>query len=694
MKVMIGFERSSTRPPTVRRAFGAGRTRSVSTPSWMIAVRLRKATGRRPAWKGVGATMRSASPKTIAMVAFFACTRNFSSSEGALELGIEADVAPVRAVVVLGVGDLPRLRKDLAEENRFAPARMPDDHVRREAALAQSERRLRRRAAPNEIGLGADRRREDARRRSPYTAPAHQRNAGELAAGDGRERSAIVTARRHRVSDQAELRREVVVHEQKAGHPGEGPSRRLLPAPERPGDLVRERLHDVGEHGALAGPDESFDGHPGDQPQAFEPSELALRERDPDDVIRGAGALVGREVGGDAADDAAELRRRALVEGREAQGRGLPDADLIDVLRRELRLDRQHIGFRYDQHDGLSGRDHPAHRVDGRLVHHPVLRRSDIDALQLVLGRDLALDELGNLALDLAQILGNLAAQILIDLQDLQLDFGNLALGLCSRRDELAALALEARGVALKRRHALDLHEVLAPEIPDALELLADQLGFALLRRDLAGEALDLLLELRDALPELRLLAGPCALAELEEVALAGHRPGQLGVAGPGEKLRREEDGVDVVALRLKPGEAGLELVQALDHDGEVRLRDGLVEPHHDIARLDLVAVARPQFADDTAGRVLHLLDVRVDDEAARRDHRAGQLGRRRKPADAAGEKRHDRSTPASALGRCAITTTMRPRARAPRIAWVSACSPSASRLEFGSSNTSRNGSR
>src|SRR3954451_1441124 len=288
----------------------------------------------------------------------------------------------------------------------------------------------------------------------------------------------------------------------------------------------------------------------------------------------------------------------------------------------------------------------------------------------------------------------------------------------------------------------------------------------ALLRRDLAGEALDLLLELRDALPELRLLAGPGALAELEQVALTGHRPGELGVAGPGEKLGREDDLADIVALGLEPGEAGLELVQALDHDGEVRLRDGLVEPHHDIARLDLVAVARPQFADDTAGRVLHLLDVRVDDEAARRDHGAGQLGCRRKPADAAGEKRHDRetakqvaadrplrrglrlahafapwvsttlrrvpppagdcpasaapgppgrrstlfstssfgpkvwafpsaiirmrSTPASALGRCAITTTMRPRARAPRIAWVSACSPSASRLEFGSSNTRR----
>src|SRR5215212_4712129 len=56
--------------------------------------RLRKATGRRPAWKGVGATIRSASPKAIAMVAFFACTRNVSSSEGALNSGSKPTSPP------------------------------------------------------------------------------------------------------------------------------------------------------------------------------------------------------------------------------------------------------------------------------------------------------------------------------------------------------------------------------------------------------------------------------------------------------------------------------------------------------------------------------------------------------------------------------------------------------------------------
>src|SRR4051794_20232478 len=49
-------------------------------------------------------------------------------------------------------------------------------------------------------------------------------------------------------------------------------------------------------------------------------------------------------------------------------------------------------------------------------------------------------------------------------------------------------------------------------------------------------------------------------------------------------------------------------------------------------------------------------------------------------------------STVASALGRCAITIASPPRARTPAMACVRACSPSASRFEFGSSSTTKNG--
>ena len=52
------------------------------------------------------------------------------------------------------------------------------------------------------------------------------------------------------------------------------------------------------------------------------------------------------------------------------------------------------------------------------------------------------------------------------------------------------------------------------------------------------------------------------------------------------------------------------------------------------------------------------------------------------------------RSTPAIALGRCAITTTMPPRARMPRNGLRQCRVAFGIKLEFGSSNTTKNGSR
>ena len=45
----------------------------------------------------------------------------------------------------------------------------------------------------------------------------------------------------------------------------------------------------------------------------------------------------------------------------------------------------------------------------------PDLRRADLDALELVLGRDAPLDELGLAGLDLAQLLDDLGAHVLVD---------------------------------------------------------------------------------------------------------------------------------------------------------------------------------------------------------------------------------------------------------------------------------------
>ena len=104
-----------------------------------------------------------------------------------------------------------------------------------------------------------------------------------------------------------------------------------------------------------------------------------------------------RDVGRDAADHAVDLRRRALVEGREAQPGRLAEAQLVDVLRRHLASTARTSASGTISITGFAGGDDAADRVHGELMDDAVLRRADVDALELVLGRDLALDELADL---------------------------------------------------------------------------------------------------------------------------------------------------------------------------------------------------------------------------------------------------------------------------------------------------------
>ena len=112
---------------------------------------------------------------------------------------------------------------------------------------------------------------------------------------------------------------------------------------------------------------------------------------------------------------------------------------------------------------GIAGRNHAADGVHLRLQHGAILRGAQVDALELVFGRDLALDEFAELGVDLAHVLGDLAAQILIDLDDLEFGLGDLALGLGDGCDQLPAFALEPRAIALKRGQPGDLHQVVFP---------------------------------------------------------------------------------------------------------------------------------------------------------------------------------------------------------------------------------------
>ena len=96
------------------------------------------------------------------------------------------------------------------------------------------------------------------------------------------------------------------------------------------------------------------------------------------------------------------------------------------------------------------------------------------------------------------------------------------------------------------------------------------------------------------------------------------------------------------VAFRFKPDLADEEFVDAPGDDGEVDGSLRGVEADEDVARLDAVAFANAQFADDAAGGMLHLLDVAFDDDHAGHDDGAGNVRRRSPDAEAADEDGDD----------------------------------------------------
>src|SRR5215470_19267744 len=85
---------------------------------------------------------------------------------------------------------------------------------------------------------------------------------------------------------------------------GRAPCAPLSLLPERPHELVAERFHQVGDHGAVAGLHEGLDRHARCELDVAETRDLLCRHGYPDSVIGLASALVERGIGGDTANGA------------------------------------------------------------------------------------------------------------------------------------------------------------------------------------------------------------------------------------------------------------------------------------------------------------------------------------------------------------------------------------------------------
>src|SRR5439155_17045528 len=275
------------------------------------------------------------------------------------------------------------------------------------------------------------------------------------------------------------------------------------------------------------------------------------------------------------------------------------------------------------------------------MKHPTVLRSANVDALHLVLGRDIALDQLGDLGADLGEIHADLGAQVLVDLDDLKLRLGDLALSLRRGADQLAAFALQSRSVAFELSQPGERDEVLTPQVANTGKLLLDQVDFLVLGGSLPCQAPDLFPELADALAELGLLSGPRCAPQLEQLPLAGDGAGDIGIGDAGDEILGKSDRIQILPLGLEAGLAGHKLVEILGDHRRHGADLGWIQPQQDIAGLDPVALLDAQLGDDAAGRVLDLLDVRIDDEKSGCDDGARELCGRRPAAHPAADQQH-----------------------------------------------------
>lgn len=129
-----------------------------------------------------------------------------------------------------------------------------------------------------------------------------------------------------------------------------------------------------------------------------------------------------------------------------------------------LNVDDKSIALRHNQHYSLARVDDATNRVHCQLVHHAIMRCAKVDAFQLIFGSHSFLDEFCDFALHLAEFLGHVTSQFLVDLNDLKFSFGNLPVRLCHRGNQLTMLTLQAGRIPFESRDPLNRDEVLAPQ--------------------------------------------------------------------------------------------------------------------------------------------------------------------------------------------------------------------------------------
>lgn len=254
--------------------------------------------------------------------------------------------------------------------------------------------------------------------------------------------------------------------------------------------------------------------------------------------------------------------------------------------------------IRRGQHQYFTGTYDTADGVNGELIDAAARRRAQLKPVQLIDGSDAALPHLGNLRLAICQILRIFRPAILFQLQDLQVDLGDLAFGLRPRRQALAAIAVEFDAMAFEPVDPLHGDDLLVVELPSGIILLIDKSGGFVIRCELQRFALYLLGKLCFALFQLLAHADKRGSAGVEERHLSIYQvfAGADIDALRGDVIRGELRCAD--SFGLQTGASHVKLGEIAVNDGEVGLNGRAIKTQENIAGPDMSPFPRQQLRD------------------------------------------------------------------------------------------------
>ena len=243
---------------------------------------------------------------------------------------------------------------------------------------------------------------------------------------------------------------------------------------ESPRQIVAQRLDEIGQDRPLAGLDERLDRHARGQHIVAKPLLLAPGSvsSGPDSTgtrMRGSSTrsapitLTSPKISGVVRWLKADIRSSAVC----------PTCSWSRSWAATFTSTDEHLVARHDQHQRVPGRDDAPDRMHGQFVNDAVVRRADVDALELVERADPPLRQLGDLLGGLPQLLGHLVPQLLVDLDDLQLGLGDPPARGRDLGQQLAERAPHGRLLAPKLHDPGLRDDLLRVELLEALELLA-----------------------------------------------------------------------------------------------------------------------------------------------------------------------------------------------------------------------------